>query len=802
MEPDQNQTSPNLSPIETTYIQLGFDRVRELIAKESHSEPVHQQLLELVPLLTISQMKFRLEKIRALWEFWRSSAPFPLRHFDDLAAVLKTLKAPGALLSIEGFLILRPILEQFRLLNHYFETRVTPENIWWHWLKMMTPQPRLETAIDRVMSPEGYILDHASPELRKIRSAIQRTEAAVRKQMDSLVAFYSAKGMLTDDRPTIKAGRLVLPVSSNAKRQVKGVIQDQSHTGNTTYVEPLEIIDLNNKIRSLQSDEIREIERILRALTAECHSEVAAIGESYHGLLELDFIASLARFGQKFHGSLPIIENTSGFKLNNARNPLLSDAREIVPLNLNLSGNTHTLVITGTNAGGKTVALKTVGLMVLLARCGAPVIADDGCQIPWVDAVFSDIGDQQSILNDLSTFSAHMTALVRITENATSESLVLLDELGTGTDPAEGSALARAILNTLTRRGITTIATTHLGELKVFAHETPGVANASMDFDSERLEPTYRLRQGIPGSSYGLEISRRLGLAREILDEAKSYIGDKRGSLEELIGNLEHRLQEAEKAKEETRRLESLMRSRENEIEANLKEIRKAHKSAKRDAAREAQVLIADARKTAEKLIREIREGQADTASIQEVRVKLQRQSKAMAALAEEEIPLAEKPLDRSAVEDGLPVRVVALGQTGTVLGKIGKNDRVLVDFGDKRMQVPLEWLSPLDAEKKRSTALEEDNGKVVVTVSGDRHYTKTLDMRGMRFEEGETALLRFLDQSVLANLTQVDIIHGKGTGALKQLVQDVLKNHKAVKEFHLGGLDEGGAGVTLVTLR
>lgn len=791
---------PILAPIETTHIQLGFDRVRELIAKESHSEPIHQKLLELIPLAMVSEMKIRLQKIGALWEFWRSSAPFPMRHFEDLAVVLKTLKAPGALLSIEGFQILRPILEQFRLLNQYFETRVTPENSWWNWLKTMAPQQRLETAIDRVIAPEGYVLDHASPELRKIRNAIQRTEAAVRKQMDALITFYSAKGMLTDDRPTIKAGRLVLPVSSNAKRQVKGVIQDQSHTGNTTYVEPLEIIDLNNKIRSLQADEIREIERILRALTTECHTEAWAIGESYQALLELDFIASLARFGQKFHGSLPVLENTNGFKLNNARNPLLSETREIVPLNLNLPKNTHTLVITGPNAGGKTVALKTVGLMVLLARCGAPVIADDGCQIPWVDAVYSDIGDQQSILNDLSTFSAHMTALVGITENATSQSLVLLDELGTGTDPAEGSALARAVLNTLTKRGITTIATTHLGELKVFAHETPGVANASMDFDSERLEPTYRLRQGIPGSSYGLEISRRLGLAQEILDEAKSYIGDKRGSLEELIANLEQRLQEAEKAKEETRRLESLMRSRENEIEANLKEIRKAHKTAKRDAAREAQVLIADARKTAERLIRELREGQADTAHIQEVRVNLQRQSKAMAELAEVEIPLAEMPLDRSAVADGLTVRVVALGQTGTVLGKIGRNDRVLVDFGDKRMQVPLEWLSPLDAKKR--TDSDEDNGKVVVTMAGDRHFSSTLDMRGMRFEEAEVALLRFLDQSVLANLTRVDIIHGKGTGALKQLVQDLLKNHKSVKEFHLGGLDEGGAGITLVTLR
>lgn len=800
MDIDQNQTPPQTSPIETTYIQLGFDRVRELIAKEAHSEPVRQQLLALIPLETISQMTTRLNKIGALWEFWRSSAPFPLRHFEDLSNVLKSLKVDGSLLSIDGFQILRPILEQFRLLNQYFESRITPENIWSEWLKSISPQQRLEHAIDRVIAPEGHILDNASPELRKIRNAIQRTEVAVRKQMDTLVAHYSAKGMLTDDRPTIKAGRLVLPVSSNAKRQVKGVIQDQSHTGNTTYVEPLEIIDLNNKIRSLQLDEIREIERILRALTAECHSEVFAIGESYHALLELDFIASIARFGQKRHGSIPVVEEAHGLKLNNARNPLLSDTREVVPLNLNLSKNMHTFVVTGPNAGGKTVALKTVGLMVLLARCGAPVIADDGCQIPWFDAVYSDIGDQQSILNDLSTFSAHMSALVKITENATPESLVLLDELGTGTDPAEGGALARALLNSLTKRGITTIATTHLGELKAFAHETAGVANASMDFDGDRLEPTYRLRQGIPGSSYGLEISRRLGLAQEILDEAKTYIGDKRGSLEELIANLEHRLQEAERAKEETRRLESLMRSRENEIEANLKEIRKAHKTAKRDAAREAQVLIADARKTAEKLIREIREGQADKSTIQDVRVKLQRQTQMLEVLAEEEIPLAEKPLDRDEVAEGLPVRVVALGQAGTVLGKIGKNDRVLVDFGDKRMQVPLEWLSPL--EEKTRVAADEDNGKVVVTMSGDRSYSNTLDMRGMRFEEGETALLRFLDQSILANLSQVDIIHGKGTGALKQLVQDLLKKHKSVKEFHLGGLDEGGAGITLVTLR
>ncbi len=781
-----------------TFVQLGFDQIRILIAAEAHSEPVRLQLLELTPLDSIDAAIGRLQKIGALWDFWRGPAPFPLRHFESLSEIIKSLRIAGSLLSVDGFQLLRPVLEQFRLLQHYFETRVEPGSPWYSWFKSLVPQPRLEQAIDRIISPEGFVLDRASPNLRKIRSSIQRAEMAGRKEMDRLVAFYTAKGMLTGDRPTIKAGRLVLPVSTNAKRQVKGVIQDQSHTGNTTYVEPLEIIDLNNKIRSLQLDETREIERILRKLTAECHPELQAISASYKALLELDFIASLAGFGQKRQGSLPQVLQTGGLKLKNARNPLLSEAREVVPLNLNLNEDTRTLVITGPNAGGKTVALKTIGLIVLLARCGSPIPAGDGSQIPWYDAVYSDIGDQQSILNDLSTFSAHMSALVEITRYATPESLVLLDELGTGTDPAEGGALARALLNTLTRRGITTIATTHLGELKAFAHETTGVANASMDFDGVRLAPTYRLRQGIPGSSYGLEISRRLGLAPEILAEAKTYIGDKRGSLEELIGNLEQRLQETEHARDEVRRLESALHNRENELEANLKEIRKARKTAKRDGAREAQQLIAEARKTAEKLIREIRESQAETAVIQNVRTKLRRRSQELEPLASEEVPVAEKPLLKSQVKAGLSVRVVPLARIGTVMDKIGRNDRVMVDLGDKRLQVPLNWLAAVDSEKKAGV----DSGKVVVTITGDKNYSTILDIRGLRVDEAETALLRFLDQAVLASLSHVDIIHGKGTGALKQLVRDLLKNHKSVKEFRRGGLDEGGAGITLVTLR
>lgn len=796
MDTKTSHTQSIPPPAQKAFNQLGFDEVRTLLAREAHSEQVSNRLLALEPLTEIDQARSRFAKIKALWNFWRSSAPFPLRHYESLSEILKSLQVEGALLSVEEFLVLRPVLEQFRTLHHYFESRVDPDNPWFRWFGSLSPQPKLEENIDRVISPEGFVLDSASAELRKIRRAIQRAEAAVRREMDRLVAQYTAKGMLTDDRPTIKAGRLVLPVSSNAKRQVKGVIQDQSHTGNTTYVEPLEIIELNNKIRSLQLDETREIERILHSLTAKCHGEAAAIANSFACLVELDFIASLARFGQKRHGSLPRVAESIGLKLVNARNPLLSESRDVVPLNLNLDQATHTLVITGPNAGGKTVALKTIGLMVLLARCGAPIPADAGSEIPWVDAVYSDIGDQQSILNDLSTFSAHMSALVEIVENATAESLVLLDELGTGTDPAEGGALARALLNTLTRRGITTIATTHLGELKAYAHDTAGVANASMDFDGERLEPTYRLRQGTPGSSYGLEISRRLGLAQEILDEARSYIGDKRGSLEALIADLEQRLQDADQARQEARRLESLLKSRENEIEANLKEIRKAHKTAKRDAAREAQRLIADARKTAESLIRELREGQAEKSVIQDVRTKLQDQSRELEKLSDESIPVADKPLEKSQVRDGVRVMVVPLAQQGTILGKISrKSGRVLVDMGDKRMQVPLEWLAAAEPHVDEA----EESGAVAVMVSPERQYSSTLDMRGMRVDEAEGALLRFLDQAVLTNLTRVDIIHGKGTGVLKQLVQELLKNHKSVQEFRLAGQDEGGAGVTVV---
>ncbi len=787
-------------PLRQTFNHLGFDHILRLLADEAHSAPVSDRLLSLSPGGDPEVLKTQLQRIEEIWQFDAEGQGIGLQQYEDIAEPLTLLAIKDSTLQPSVLLDVLNTLEQTRVLQSYFQHRIDPDiSAWQMVIQQITALSTLEKEIKRVVGPDGIVLDQASPELAKLRRQIEKAAGSVRSRMQGLVKHYNQEGWLNEDRATMKAGRLVLPVLSSYKNQVQGVIQDQSNTGATTFIEPIELIELNNHIKSLKIEEQREIERILKALTARLHPHTIDISANFEALQIIDFHVALARFGKRFDATIPQLVDRDHLKLKSARNPRLMLQREVVPLDLDMPPGVHTLVVTGPNAGGKTVAIKTVGLLSVMANSGIPIPAAEGSLVPVFDEVYTDIGDQQSLVNDLSTFSAHVQAIIAITNEASKGSLVLLDELGTGTDPAEGGALARAVLEELGSIGCKTIATTHLGDLKVYAHETEQVINGAMEFDQAALEPTYRFQSGVPGSSYGFEISKRLGLGSGILKQARDYLGQGRETLENLLRNLEAERQETKALKTTAEELQREMLRKQKQIEKGLAEVKKAEKHAERNAAVQAQDIIRSARKTVEQVIREIREGQASKEVIRSAHDALESMEERVDALAAEEEDDSRElqPVEDSEIRSGVDVLVKILNQAGRIVGEPSAG-KVYVDVDGKRMKVPLDWLAQLPEGMEP----EEPRDKVVVNVQTESTATYNLDLRGYRAEAAIQELNTFIDQALLSNLSQIQIIHGKGTGVIKKVVHEVLEGHRSVKAFRLGGLDEGGAGATFVELK
>lgn len=782
-----------------TFDHLGYDHILHLLADEAHGAPVHARLLKLYPGSDRQELEQRFTRIQELWQFDSDGGSLALSQYDELDDVLQLLAIKDSTLQPQALLDIQNILEQTRVLEAFFQHRIDAESSsWTELVNGITVHKALESDIQRVVGPDAKVLDSASPELSKLRRQIDKAAGSVRSRMQGLVKHYHSEGWLMEEQATMKAGRLVLPVQSSYKNQVSGVIQDQSNTGATTFIEPIELIELNNHIKSLKIEEQREIERILKATTALLHPHASEIERNYEVLQEIDFHVSLARFGKRFDASIPELVDRPQLRLIAARNPRLQLQREVVPLDLDMPPDVHTILVTGPNAGGKTVVLKTVGLLSVMANSGLPIPAEEGSRIPLFDNVYSDIGDQQSLVNDLSTFSAHIQSIIGITRKASAGSLVLLDELGTGTDPSEGGALARAILEKLGEIGCKTIATTHLGDLKVYAHEAEQVINGAMEFDQAALQPTYRFQAGVPGSSYGFEISKRLGLAGDILTQAKDYLGARRESLENLLRNLEAERQETQALRTTAEQLERELSRKQKQIDSGLAKVKKAEKHAERDAAVQAQDIIRTARKTVEQVIREIREGQASRQTIKSARDTMAQLESKVDDMAVEPLPDIPEagPLEEEDLQSGHDVLVRTLNQVGKIVGE-PSGGKVYVDVDGLRMKVPLDWLAQAPESEQKAPA-----EKIVVNVQTESKPNYTLDLRGYRAEAAISELRAFIDQALLANMNQLQIIHGKGTGVIKKVVHEVLKEHRAVKTWRLGGLDEGGAGVTFAELK
>ena len=658
-----------------------------------------------------------------------------------------------------------------------------------------------ETAIERAIDDEGMVKDEASPALRRIRRDLRGAEGELVALLERHMARLDAHQRVPDMSVTVRNGRYVIPIRREARGVVGGIVHDESATKNTLFVEPPAAIEFGNRIRELEADEAREVLRVLRELTDGIRPLREPMTAALEALIEIDALFARARFAEEFRcAPVTLASPREGFAIHDGRHPLLlARGGTVVPFDLALGGEERTLLISGPNTGGKTVLLKALGLIAAMTQAGIPAPVGPESSVALFDDIFADIGDEQSIEASLSTFSAHLRNLGEILERATDDSLVLMDELGAGTDPTEGAALGGAILEELTKRGTLTVATTHLGALKQLSTESPAIVNASLQFDAVALAPTYRLIKGIPGRSYGLGIARRLRLPEHVLARAEERVPRQERDLAVLLAEIERREAELTEREQKAALDRENLDARQESVEARERAMRDAERTQEKRARQEARRFLLDARSEIEQTIKSLKQEATDTEqSAREARRRVealaQEQADALAAIEEEEARA-------SGVTSTAPLAEGDLVEVDTLGGRVGRlvgvrEDEGIVVVGVMRLAVKLESL--------RRSARKDPTPAVVVPLRGDIPEVtaqREVDLRGMRADEIDAVLLPALDSAVRAELKQIRIIHGKGTGALRQRVAEVLEADGRVREFRLGAWNEGGNGVTVAVL-
>lgn len=703
-----------------------------------------------------------------------------LRISSDLDAVLR-LKAYGGYTGKEGEESAKDSLTEY-----------------YAGLEPLTP---LNNEIKRCIVSEEEIADDASPALKSVRRAIRNTNDRIHSEMSSIL--NSSRNMLQENIITMRNGRYCLPVRSEHKNQFQGMVHDQSSTGSTLFIEPMSVVRLNNELRELSVKEQEEIEKVLAGLSNQAAEHDESLEYNFLTLSELDFIFARASLSRMMKGTEPAFNEKGIVNIRKARHPLI-DSKKVVPIDIMLGQDFSMLIITGPNTGGKTVTLKTVGLLTLMGQAGLHIPAFDNCELAVFEEVYADIGDEQSIEQSLSTFSSHMTNIVSILKKADEKSLVLFDELGAGTDPTEGAALAMSILSYLHKRSIRTLATTHYSELKIYALSTEGVSNASCEFDIETLRPTYRLLIGIPGKSNAFAISLKLGLPEYIIEDARNRIGQQDRSFEDLISDLDSSRVTIEKEQEEISRYKE-------EIEQLKKNLARKHESI--DASRErimkesrekAASILQEAKYVADESIRKYNKWLQEGGNIKDMEAERsllrERIIKDDDTLVNRVTKTGSKP-DPSSLKTGDAVFVLSLGLKGTVSTLPNARGDLYVQMGVLRSQVNIEDLELIEEEEPEKKSLSKTHsGKIKLSKSSSIH--PEINLIGKTVDEAIFELDKYLDDAYLAHLPQVTIIHGRGTGALKNAVHAHLKKTKYIKSYRIGGFGEGDHGVTIAEFR
>jgi DNA mismatch repair protein MutS2 len=718
----------------------------------------------------------------------------PINYLQDLYKTISKTSIEGSFLQTKEILEIYKLLVISRKLNAFFKNLKEEYNISKIYTEQLLVDKMLEHHITSTMDEDGNIRSNASKKLREIRNDIRDKQELLDKVIKKLLKNFADSYFVQEEYVTRKDGRIVVPVKAEHKRQVNGFIHGESSTGQTVYIEPHETLELNNELLSLSFAEKREIESILRQLTKKISENKETLKYTLRAVSEIDAYFAAAKYSIEIMGNFPEIVNNGNLEIIEGRHPLLLKKigrDKTIPLNLSINESNRIVVITGPNAGGKTVVLKTTGLLTALALCGFHIPIHSDSKINLFNQILIDIGDKQSLEDDLSTFSSHLNNIKDIIESSDSKSLILIDEIGTGTDPSEGAALAQSILLELYKKKASVLVTTHHGNLKIYANEYEGFENASMEFDSEDLIPTYRFRQGFPGASYAFEVAERIGIEKKIITEARNYLDGTKTKVEDLLLDLEKKTNQlSEKLKNaeiENIRLKGLTNLYKEKVDTLEKKKNEIIKKAKEDA----DFYLRDVNKKVEQAIQKIKESQASKDVIRE-------EKKSIEELKQKNEDLIQKSFDK--VNDkkdfnvGDFVKIKDTTADGIIIEIDTNKSRAIVNSGNIKLQVKLKDL----IHSKKSEKIEERPEHLYDSLLPSYR----LDIRGYRAEEAEFEIIKFLDQAYSGGIEQVEILHGKGTGALKKTVHEILNQHDKVKNYYFAKIELGGEGITIVEFK
>lgn len=776
---------------------LEYYKIINELSQFTVSDLGKQKANSILPSKSRQQVERMLEETDDAVKIARLKGGIPLGTFQNVRPQIKRMEI-GAVLSGQELIQVGQLIKGAHEVKNFFKD-LAEEEIELHQLYELVEQiielPQLQREIYATLTEGGAVLDDASQKLKSIRTSIRQTEGNVREKLNSIVRGSQSKH-LTDSIITMRNDRFVIPVKADSRGAFGGVVHDQSSSGQTLFIEPQSVLDLNNKLKRLESDERYEIERILSELSAEILPHSEDVLNNLNVLVDIDVSQAKARYAREIKATRPIVSDDNNIELYGARHPLIPED-EIVANDIVLGENYKTIVVTGPNTGGKTVILKTLGLMQLMGQSGLYLPVEEESTIGVFNHILSDIGDEQSIEQSLSTFSSHLTTIVSILDVMDDKSLILLDELGAGTDPQEGAALAISILDKIGAVGSYAMITSHYPELKLYGYNRPETMNASMEFDIETLEPTYKFKMGVPGRSNAFEIARRLGLDADVIDTARTLMTSESQSVDEMIQDLNDKQKEAENnAKELRQRLLEAQRLH-SELKANFEEYKDHKENLMEKAKAEANEIVDETKRKADAIIEDLRQKQLEGQTGQNIKEHefIEAQTELSALRQEEERlkqnKVLQKEKDKKNLKEGQTVVVESLGQHGTLVEKV--DDEWVVQMGMLKMRLPEEDLTVTEEEKEKSTT----------TYTGSTSSVRPeLDLRGERVEAALNRLNQYIDSALLANYQKVTIIHGHGTGAVRSAVHEALKKHSRVKNYKTAPANQGGTGATIVEFK
>ncbi len=818
--------------------KVGFDKIRRMVEDKCVTRLAREKLADTSFSASFDVVKLRLEQTDEMREVMTMEDSYPDSAYVDIAHFLKRIRVEGTYLDAEELLTLSKGLLAAKELSLFFNKR---EDEKYPQLRQLASTvavfPAVLAKLDSVVSKLGKVKDNASPELATIRRNMSETQQQINKRMQSILRKAQQDGLVEDDAGiSIRDGRMVIPVNTASKRKIKGFVHDESATGKTSFIEPIEVVELNNELKELEYAERREIIKVLVATADFLRpylDEMLATGDF---IGTMDFIRSKALLSIQLQAVKPVLFDERLMRLTNARHPLLmlalkKENKEVVPLTLELNTAKHILLISGPNAGGKSVCLKTVGLLQYMLQCGFLIPASENSEMGLFNDIFIDIGDEQSIENDLSTYSSHLLNMKNVLRHATDKSLVLIDEFGTGTEPSIGGAIAEAVLTKLAERKAFGVITTHYTNLKYYAASTQGIINGAMLFDTQRIQPLFKLELGVPGSSFAFEIARKIGLPEEILSYAAAKMGDKQVNIEKNLRDIarDKRYWEEKRSriKQTDKRLEELTAKYNKE----LSELREQRKTILTKAKEEAAKLLADTNRKIENTIREIKEAQAEKEKTKEVRHELEEFKETLQAATDDEYndklerkmqqlrerqekreqrkantstptpePVEEIPVT---LEVGVKVRLKEQGSVGEIIKLNGNNATVAI--GSIMTNIKVDKLEPISKNEYRQVERKSNTttyNPLSYNISQRKlNFKSTLDIRGMRVEEALPAVTEFIDEALMVGAGELRILHGKGNGILKETIRNLLKTIGGVKHFADERVEQGGAGITVVQL-